>query len=430
MPSILQFVSMSYQDVSETMFLGGTTLTEQTATGFVTRSDAYTVTFTGRNLSYDEAGNLSGGTLETYRVVNEITDIGTADIVVDSNFTLLPAHLFTAALALFASGDETGANALVMRSWLNEFYWHTNYSGDDMIGHHAGETFSSYRGGNTVAGLGGDDTLMLNGLGTLGLGGGGNDHIYGGGGDDTLSGGSGNDWIYNDRNFQGDDSADLIHGGAGNDGIVADQAGDTAYGGLGDDYLFGSYTFGGAGDDESHGRRQDSVLFGGTGNDALHGSGGNDNLSGDGGDDEVFAGYGADTMTGGFGNDALHGSSGNDIVYGGAGADLLIGFTGDDSLFGGAGADRLHGGAGVNVQTGGTGADIFHFRPMEATDTILDFELGQDVIWLKQFHFADAAAVAAIMTDGVAGVSFDFGNGQSLTVVGASAAAIQADLVL
>ncbi|NJL67072.1 MAG: hypothetical protein HC894_10340 [Microcoleus sp. SM1_3_4] len=65
-------------------------------------------------------------------------------------------------------------------------------------------------------------------------------------------------------------------------------------------------------------------------------------------------------LNGDAGNDTLIGGKDNDLVLGGEGDDLLFGDLGDDSLFGGIGSDRFVLGAG-----GGT-------------DTVINFEVGQD----------------------------------------------------
>ena len=70
------------------------------------------------------------------------------------------------------------------------------------------------------------------------------------------------------------------------------------------------------------------------------------------------------------------GTSGNDIIVGTAGGDVLHGNAGDDVLIGGKGNDHL---------IGGEGADTFVFGPGHGTDSIWDFEVGNDVIELVAF---------------------------------------------
>jgi hypothetical protein len=80
-----------------------------------------------------------------------------------------------------------------------------------------------------------------------------------------------------------------------------------------------------------------------------------------------------DVINGQGGDDILRGLSGDDILRGGNGDDILIGGRGDDTLRGGLGDDRL---------IGDQGGDIFVLAAGEGTDTIQDFQVGQDLIGL------------------------------------------------
>ncbi len=82
-----------------------------------------------------------------------------------------------------------------------------------------------------------------------------------------------------------------------------------------------------------------------------------------------FGGDGADTLEGGGGNDTMAGDAGNDSLTGGGGTDFLTGGSDDDLLDGGIGDDQL---------VGGEGADKFVLRPGDGTDTIFDYQDGQD----------------------------------------------------
>ncbi|MFC5356437.1 calcium-binding protein [Azospirillum himalayense] len=98
----------------------------------------------------------------------------------------------------------------------------------------------------------------------------------------------------------------------------------------------------------------DSLLYGGGGNDRLDGADGNDDL---------VAGAGNDILIGGNGNDTMHGEAGNDTLSGGEGDDWLFGGAGQDVLNGGTGTDQVSyesagSGVSVNLQTGyGTAGD-------------------------------------------------------------------------
>ncbi|MGL5080510.1 MAG: choice-of-anchor I family protein [Microcoleaceae cyanobacterium] len=134
------------------------------------------------------------------------------------------------------------------------------------------------------------------------------------------------------------DANDLILANGGNDGVA---------GGLGDD-----------------------AIFGGEGNDVLRGDL-NERLSGTvGGNDKIF---------GGPGNDRISGKAGNDELYGDEGNDRIWGDQGDDLIRGGLGNDKLYGDAGNNTSGG---LDTFVLAAGEGTDTILDFEVGLDLIGL------------------------------------------------
>ena len=134
-------------------------------------------------------------------------------------------------------------------------------------------------------------------------------------------------------------------------------------------------------DEEIYGRSGDDVVAGGLGNDTLFGGDGDDVLRGDlnsrksngsvGGDDIIF---------GGTGNDRIGGKSGNDTLSGEAGDDQIWGDDGNDVIDGGLGNDTLTG----DDFSGGQGSDTFVLAVGEGTDTITDFELGEDVIGLAE----------------------------------------------
>ncbi|EDX83039.1 type I secretion target GGXGXDXXX repeat protein domain protein [Synechococcus sp. PCC 7335] len=149
------------------------------------------------------------------------------------------------------------------------------------------------------------------------------------------------------------------------DELAAQGGNDVIDGGLGDDLIEG-----GAGSDLLAGGLGDDVLFGGKGDDTLRGDLNNRNP-------QVGVG-GNDVLRGGAGNDAIGGKGGNDQLFGDDGDDLLFGDDGDDILTGGAGNDRLQG----DDFSGGSGADTFVIEAGAGTDTIVDFQLGTDLIGL------------------------------------------------
>ncbi|SNT22845.1 calcium-binding protein [Tropicimonas sediminicola] len=180
----------------------------------------------------------------------------------------------------------------------------------------------------------------------------GDDVIVGGSLDDRLRGGLGHDTL------TGKAGKDVLHGNAGRDVLV---------GGNGDDRLFG-----GAGND---------TLKGGSGRDYLKGGKGNDRLDGGSGADQLFGNVGNDLLLeaadafGGAGDDEIHGRDFTRPKAKRGGTDLY-GEAGDDTIFGGIGYDDIYGGSGDDRLTGGDGRDTFHFRQAEddgSTDTIVDW---------------------------------------------------------
>ncbi|MEG3970225.1 DUF4347 domain-containing protein [Microcoleus sp. T2B6] len=121
------------------------------------------------------------------------------------------------------------------------------------------------------------------------------------------------------------------------------------------------------------GTNGDDILTGDSGNNVLMGMRGNDSLDGVLGNDTIFGGKGSDTILG---------SSGDDVLFGNRGADILNGDDGNDILYGGKGDDLLNGGLGSDTLVGGMGVDKFLLSTNSGTDTITDFEVGQDLLVL------------------------------------------------
>ena len=150
----------------------------------------------------------------------------------------------------------------------------------------------------------------------------------------------------------------------------------------------------------------DTASGGGGGYNIVLGGGGADDLTSDGYHDVVLGGSGDDTITvngfcaivrGGSGADtiygfdnawsieSLRGDGGNDTIYGRAGWDTIYGGAGDDFIYGGAGKDKIVGGEDDDTLTGGSGADIFYFWEDHGTDTVTDFNVAEDKIYLRYF---------------------------------------------
>jgi hypothetical protein len=98
----------------------------------------------------------------------------------------------------------------------------------------------------------------------------------------------------------------------------------------------------------------------------------------------------AETLRGYGGDDEIHGQGGNDHIYGGTGNDRLNGEAGNDVLYGEAGDDRFDGGDGSDWLQGMAGRDTFVFdNTLGASnvDTIADFNVADDTIWLENAVF-------------------------------------------
>ena len=183
----------------------------------------------------------------------------------------------------------------------------------------------------------------------------------------------------------------MVHGGAIRFGAVVAQ-----FGGAADQF---ENIHAGDGRDLIHGNRLGNQMLGVRGNDALHGLGGND------------------SVLGGVGHDRIFGETGRDTLRGGAGNDTLTGGTGNDRLFGDLGLDRFVFGAGLGV-------DLVHGFVHSAD--VLAFD---DAIW------GGGKTADQVVTDFAtvvgANVRFDFGAGNTVTLVGfGTVAGLAADILI
>ncbi|HAX78901.1 MAG TPA: hypothetical protein DCY88_24500, partial [Cyanobacteria bacterium UBA11372] len=191
-----------------------------------------------------------------------------------------------------------------------------------------------------------------------------------------------------DANDVGDALAgnDLVFGVGGNDNLLGNLGNDTLYGNAGKDTLFGNdnndLLFGGQDDDLLYGNQQNDTLYGDKGNDFVWGGRDNDLLFGNQGFDSLYGDLGDDTMYGGMEDDLISANQGFDLLSGDIGNDTLYGGRDNDSLIGGSGNDFLSGDLGNDTLIGGTESDRFALAPTFGTDTILDFQDGQDFIAL------------------------------------------------
>lgn len=303
-------------------------------------------------------------------------------------------------------------------------------AGDDTIeGNSTGNALQGNAGNDWLRGEEGADTLHGGDGGDTIDGGKGSDKLFGQAGNDTLNAGAGNDRVkgdkgrdvvklgggddlYTDHSQNNSDGADHVEGGKGNDTINGLGGHDTVMGNGGRDLIQGG--------------QNGETLKGGKGNDTIFGGAGKDQIWGDEGSDVIEMGDGADLFT----DDEQNDANGADLVKGGKGADTLTGGGGNDSLKGNNGDDVLTGGIGDDMLWGGAGADRFEFAHGHGADTIKDFEDDVDTLLLSGFAVADPGA-ALDLADEVGGdVVFDFGGGDTLTLLDMTKAALADDILI
>ncbi|WP_342291553.1 tandem-95 repeat protein [Vibrio diazotrophicus] len=167
-------------------------------------------------------------------------------------------------------------------------------------------------------------------------------------------------------------------GTSNNDHLVGTAANDHIQGLGAQDHLSGD-----AGDDWLEGGEGDDHLIGGSGKDILDGGSGQDSLAGGSGDDKLYGQQGDDLLSGESGSDYLEGGQGQDYLYGGLGNDILVGGDGDDVLIGGNGHDQL---------TGGSGSDVFVIEGSNSSDTIMDFNIQEDIVDISELLNIDSSS--------------------------------------
>ena len=155
-----------------------------------------------------------------------------------------------------------------------------------------------------------------------------------------------------------------------------------------------------------------------------------ENASGGENDDVLIGNEYANGLMGNGGNDYLFGGSGNDTIYGGTGDDTIYGGSGDDILTGGEmPADDGSGGFidfffhtvfGASKESKDQ-VDTFVFEEGFGNDTITDFyaqSSNHDIIALNLgSDFDTFAEVMAVAQRSGNDVFFDFGNGDTLTLL-------------
>ena len=272
---------------------------------------------------------------------------------------------------------------------------------DSLVGTAAADLIDGLAGNDTLLGMDGNDTI---------LGGAGLDQLFGGNGNDSIDAGAGNDVL------TGGAGADLLYGNDDDD--VFNLSNDGTWGSMA---AINRHMVSSAGVPDQRtitGRiASQDALDGGDGNDSVYGSAGNDVLFYTDVNQPAHAAANASARLAnieyfdlGAGDDVLdmtNASGGYPTSFtalGGDGSDALWGGPGDDTLDGGAGdKDFLTGGPGSDRLTGGAGKDIFGFSRNFGSDTVTDFENGQDNIRLKGFGAAYdtyAEVRAAIVQNG------------------------------
>jgi serralysin len=166
------------------------------------------------------------------------------------------------------------------------------------------------------------------------------------------------------------------------------------------------------------------VVFAGAGNDTIDPLlssplAGNNRVSAGSGDDVVFVAN-ADRSFGGTGDDEFEAGEARDYrASGGAGNDTFFLGTNGRAM-GGEGNDRFFAGAGGgNSLSGGAGVDQFWIANAElpsSANTILDFQIGTDVIGIQGAASLGITAASLVLTQVGADTSIGFG-GQSLALL-------------
>lgn len=255
-----------------------------------------------------------------------------------------------------------------------------------------------------------------------------------------YQGGAQEDTILNLENINGTDFADRL---------IAGSTSARIEGRSGNDCLF---TFSG-----------NDTIFGGTGNDFISTAKSSDILNGEAGDDTLNGGADRDTAdysdrtggvsvnltsgvavtggalniagfySGGLTEDSLvsietaFGSAFGDRLVAGSTASRLEGRGGADNISGLGGNDTLVGGADADTLSGGAGNDTFEFAGGFGADRVADFVEGAsvaDVIRLVGLGaaFDSFAEVIAVATQSAGDVVFNFGGGNTITVLSATVA--------
>ncbi len=198
----------------------------------------------------------------------------------------------------------------------------------------------------------------------------------------------------------------LVAGTAGNDTLLAsvgiDGVRDTIFTGSGNDVI----------DLAFNANARNNRIDGGKGNDTIYVSR----------NDRAFGSEGNDTFDAvdGMGNNRMSGGAGDDVFFLGSG-DRALGGDGNDQFFVGTGGD--------NLLSGGAGADQFWIANAElptAANTILDFQIGTDVIGIRGAASLGISASTLVLTQMGADTAISFGGHELALLKGIASTGLNA----
>lgn len=291
--------------------------------------------------------------------------------------------------------------------------------GTDLVYSYVDYTLAQFVGnlyltGTAVSGTGNNLNNVIKGTA-------GKNSLYGMDGKDTLFAGDGDDVLW------GGHGADTLKGNAGIDtasysqstiGLTASLQNRTLNTGeaAGDIYSSIENLKGSAYNDILQGNAVANTLDGGNGSDVLEGGGGADALIGGGGTDTATYASSTTGVTASMSNNAINTNDAKGDTYssienltGSAFADYLYGSSTANTISTGAGNDKLNGGIGNDKLIGGSGDDVFLFssalNAATNVDTISDFNVADDAIWLSDAVFkgiADGVLSSAVFRRGTA----------------------------